>query len=124
MVAKKKVAKKSTKKKTAKKSTKKKASKKPAKKAAKASIKKNSGPDKVFVLVNGKRLKNVKELADIMEEIEDAVFNHHVSENHNDFANWLSDVFKEIELAKEVADCKGKKHIQLVLYKHISHKLW
>ena len=81
-------------------------------------------PDKVFILVNGKRLKNVKELADILDKIEDDVFNHHVTDDRNDFANWLRDVFKDLDLAREIAGCKDKDKMQLVLYKHIAHKLW
>jgi hypothetical protein len=87
-------------------------------------LEKETHPTKYFILCNGKPLKNIKELADIMEDIEDHVFNHHVTEDRNDFATWVKDVFKEIELAKKIAGVKDKKHIQLVIYKHISHKLW
>ncbi len=107
-----------------KKPVKKKASKNTSKKVQRPLTTRNASPDKVFVLVNGHRLKNVKELADIMEKLEDYVFEHHVTEDRNDFATWLKDVFRDIDLAKEVAGCKDKKHIQLVLYRHISHKLW
>lgn len=120
---KKKSAPKKAAKKTAKKATKK-SSKKVSKEAVKKAVKKNVHPDKMFIMVNGHKLKNVKELADVMEKIEDHVFNHHVTEDKNDFAQWLHDVFEEIDLAKEVAGCKEKKHIQLVLYRHISKKLW
>ncbi len=88
------------------------------------SIAQDAHPDKVFVLVNGQVLKNVKELADVLDKLEDVVFNHHVTNNRNDFANWLRDVFKEIDLAREIAGCKDKDKMQLVLYKHIAHKLW
>lgn len=98
--------------------------KKPTKKQSAAALHRNAGPGEVFVMVNGQRLKNVKELADVLEKIEDYVFNHHVTEDRNDFASWLQDVFKEIDLAKEVSGCRDKNHLQLVLYRHISHKLW
>jgi len=84
-VVKKVAAKNTTKKKTAKKVVKKKVIIK-----QKPTIKKNANHNSAFILLNGKRLSNIKELADIMEEIEDHVFNHHVSENHNDFENMLS----------------------------------
>lgn len=100
------------------------AKKKVTKKASASRVKRNAGPDQIFVMVDGKRVKNIKELADVMSEIEDYVFNHHVSEQNNDFENWLKHVFEEIALAREIAGCKDKKHVQLVLYKHISHKLW
>ncbi len=77
-----------------------------------------------FILCNGKPVKNIKELADVMEEKEDQVFNHHVNTEKNDFATWVKDVFNEIELAEKLAGVKEKKHMQLVLYKHITHKLW
>lgn len=123
------VKKSSTKKKVVKKTVKKPikkttVKKKLPKKSERPLIAKNAHPDKVFVLVNGQRLKNVKELADVMGKIEDFVFEHHVTEDRNDFANWLRDVFKDIDLAKEVSGCKNKENIQLVLYRHISHKLW
>lgn len=116
--------KKAVKKKTAKKKAVKKASPKVEKEKARKTVKKNASPDKVFILVNGKKVKNIKELADVIERIEDHVFNHHVNENKHDFAVWLKDVFEEVGLAEELAHVKDKKHVQLVLYKHISHKLW
>jgi hypothetical protein len=87
-------------------------------------IKKNAPETSYFVLCNGKPVKNIKELADIMEEIEDQVFNHHVTPDKNDFATWIKDIFKDIELAEKLAGVKDKKHMQLVVYKHITHKLW
>jgi hypothetical protein len=77
-----------------------------------------------FMLCNGKPVKNIKELADVLEELEDQVFNHHVTPEKNDFATWVKDVFKDIELAEKLTGVKDKKHMQLVLYKHITHKLW
>lgn len=123
-------AKKTTKKAAKKTTTKKKTAKKkaPKKRQTKAQqrkkVKKNAGPDQVFVLINGHRVKNVKELADVIEKIEDHVFHHHVNEDKHDFAVWLKDVFAEIGLAEELAHVKDKKHMQLVLYKHITKKLW
>ena len=77
-----------------------------------------------FILCNGRPVRNVKELADIMEELEDHVFNYHIRPDGNDFAKWVKDIFKDIELAEKIAGVKDKKHLQLVIYKHITHKLW
>ncbi|MBN2052818.1 hypothetical protein JW756_04915 [Candidatus Woesearchaeota archaeon] len=86
---------------------------------------KNDAPEtSYFILCNGKPVKNMIELADVMEEMEDQVFNHHVSPEKNDFAKWVNDIFKDAELAEKLAGVKDKKHMQLVLYKHITHKLW
>jgi hypothetical protein len=87
-------------------------------------VKRDAPETSCFILCNGKPVKNIKELADIMEEIEDQVFNHHVTSDKNDFATWVKDIFKDIELAEKLAGVKDKKHMQLVVYKHIAHKLW
>lgn len=87
-------------------------------------LRKDAPASNYFVLCNGKPVKNMKELADIMDELEDHVFNHHVRPDHNDFANWIKDIFKDVELAQKLANAKDKGHMQLVIYKHIAHKLW
>ncbi|MFH0870380.1 MAG: hypothetical protein V1866_04980 [archaeon] len=77
-----------------------------------------------FVLCNGMPVKNVKELADLMDQLEDHVFNHHVRPDQNDFSKWVKEIFNDVELAEQMAGAKDKKHMQLVIYKHIAHKLW
>ena len=88
------------------------------------SLKRDAPEANYFILCNGKPVKNIKQLADIMDEIEDQVFNHHVRAEHNDFSAWVKDVFKDVELAEKLSVAKDKKHFQLVIYKHIAHKLW
>ncbi len=95
-----------------------------SKKAEKVSVTKNAPKKHYFILCNGKPVKNVKELADIMESLEEQVFNHHVRADGNDFAKWIKDIFKDIELAEKLAGAQDRKHMQLVIYKHIAHKLW
>ena len=90
----------------------------------KVAVKTNAPKQHYFILCNGKPVKNIKELADVIEDLEEHVFNHHVKEDSNDFANWVKDIFKDIELAEKIAGAKDKKHMQLVIYKHIAHKLW
>jgi len=87
-------------------------------------VKKDAPESQCFMLCNGKPVKNIKELADIMEELEEHVFNFHVTPEKNDFATWVKDIFQDVELAEKLAGIKDKKHMQLVLYRHISHKLW
>jgi hypothetical protein len=89
-----------------------------------AEIKVDAPENSCFMLCNGKPVKNIKELADVLEELEDQVFNYHVTPEKNDFATWVKDIFKDVELAEKLAGVKDKKHMQLVLYKHITHKLW
>lgn len=90
----------------------------------KTAVKTSASKQHYFVLCNGKPVKNIKELADIMEDLEEHVFDHHVREDSNDFAKWIEDIFKDVELAKKISGAKNKKHMQLVIYRHIAHKLW
>jgi hypothetical protein len=91
---------------------------------AREAVIKDAPETNYFVLCNGKPVKNVKELADLMETIEDQVFSFHVTPEKNDFATWVKDIFNDVELAEKLAGVKDKKNMQLVLYKHITHKLW
>ena len=76
-------------------------------------------PENYFVLVNGIPLKNVKELAMSLETMNEWVFRHHVNESRNDFAAWISDVFKEHDLAKEVGQAKSSSEIEGMLLRHM-----
>jgi len=105
-----------------------------ARPAPKASKKKERAPvqvisltqpcpeEKFFILANGKPLKHVGELADILADIEDHVFKHHVTADKNDFANWVRDVFHDLELARKIVGVNDKQELQLVLYKHVARK--
>ncbi len=46
-------------------------------------------PGSYFKLSNGQIIKNLKELPDIIQRIDNTIFRNHVNENKNDFAlNW------------------------------------
>ena len=62
------------------------------------------------------------ELAEVLEDLEDHVFDHHVNPERNDFHNWVKEVFKDVELAKKMLGVGKKKDLQLVIYKHAAHK--
>jgi len=110
--------------KKASKKTKRKTKKSKSKSKSRGAVKKNAPKEKMFVLCNGKRIKNIKELADIMEDLEEHAFNYHVKPDSNDFATWVKDVFKDIELADKITGARDKKHMQIILYRHITHKTW
>jgi hypothetical protein len=76
--------------------------------------------DKYFVLANGQPVRNVAELAAILDQLEDHIFHHHVTADRNDFHNWIRDVFEDVELAGKVAGVNDKRHLQLVIYRHIA----
>ena len=80
-------------------------------------------PDKYFVLCDGSTIKDYKELAALLETIGDDVFYYHVTNERNDFANWISDVFGEHELAEKVRNSRSRHEMMAIIYKHLFHKL-
>jgi len=141
--AKRSVKKKTTKKKATKRLVKKAATKKATKKTVKKTTtkkkatKKKTAPTRLslqmydvqdvpehqhFYFVNGHRVKNVKELAEIMDQIEQEVFDYHVNLEKNDFYNWVKHVFNDVELAEKLVGVTGPKHLQFTIYKHVADK--
>jgi hypothetical protein len=76
-----------------------------------------------FVLLDGRRLGDIKELADALEDMADHIWSHHVNESKNDFATWIQDVFAEHELANRLRDGSGKHHAQIILYREILRRI-
>lgn len=104
--------------------TKKKTSKaKTAKKKQSNKIFGDAPADNLFVLVDGTTLKNFFELAETLGTMTDEVFGHHVSEAHNDFANWAKDVFEAQDLAGELELINKRIETQITLLRHLAKKL-
>jgi len=80
-------------------------------------------PEFSFVVINGKKIRGLPELALEIEFMEDHVFCHHVNENKNDFANWVREVIGEIELADKLMGINKKEDTQLQILKHIVKSL-
>jgi hypothetical protein len=93
-------------------------------KPLKTKLKKEVHPDHFFVFVSGQRIKNVKELADALEIIDEDNYKHHANENKNDFACWINDIFEEFDLAEKIKTAKNKSHARLIIYKHIANSFW
>jgi hypothetical protein len=73
-----------------------------------------------FVLANGQPVKHVAELASILDQLEDHVFRHHVTPDRNDFHSWIKDVFQDVDLARKTLGIDDKRHLQLVIYRHLA----
>ncbi len=82
----------------------------------------NAKPENYFILVTGVPLKNVKELANALETMNEWVFNHHVNQSRNDFAVWIKSVLKENALADEIRDINNIKDMEIRLLKHLVNK--
>ncbi|MBI4650246.1 hypothetical protein HY745_02965 [Candidatus Desantisbacteria bacterium] len=64
-----------------------------------------------FWFANGIRVKNLEELANILEKIEDHIFYHHVNDAKNDLSNWIRDCIGDMILVEAINPIKSKKEI-------------
>jgi hypothetical protein len=72
-------------------------------------------PEEYFILRNGIVLKNLHDLVDILEIIDDENFNFHVKAGKNDFAEWTRHVFKDENLANQLMKSKSRMEMIEVL---------
>jgi mannitol/fructose-specific phosphotransferase system IIA component (Ntr-type) len=79
------------------------------------SLFKNVKPDQYFHLHNGVVLKNLHDLIDVLEIIDDETFNHHVSGEKNDFSDWIMHVIKSRSLAEKIKKARTKEEMIEVL---------
>ena len=109
-----------------KKARKPKARKTAAKKTKKTSSSKKAGktinPENYFFAHDGRIIKDLFELAEAIEEMSDEAFSHHVTEERNDFSNWVRDVLEEPGLADEIIEICEPARTQVVILKHIVRK--
>ncbi|MBD3163906.1 hypothetical protein GF323_01790 [Candidatus Woesearchaeota archaeon] len=75
--------------------------------------------NKEFILLDGRKLKNLKDLAFALGDMADEVFWHHVNDARNDFVCWINEVLKERELAADMEKIKDRFNAQLSVLKHI-----
>lgn len=59
-----------------------------------------------FYLKTGKKLLNVEQLAKELKTMEKDVFYHHVTDERNDFHNWIRDIVLDLELAEKMLNAK------------------
>lgn len=65
-------------------------------------------PNEYFYMNNGVILKNLHDLIDVLEVVDEDTYNFHVNNNKNDFAKWVSNVFKDGNLSNKLAQSKSK----------------
>ena len=76
-----------------------------------------------FVVADGKKLKNIIELADALETMSEEIFRHHVNEVKNDFSAWVKDVFYDHSLADDIARAKNRLETQIVILRRLVKEL-
>ena len=76
-----------------------------------------------FVVADGKKLKNIIELADALEIMSEEIFRHHVNEAKNDFAAWVKDVFYDHSLAEDLSRAKNRLETQIAILRRLVKEL-
>ena len=76
-----------------------------------------------FVVADGRKLKNIIELADALETMTEDIFSHHVNEAKNDFSSWVKDVFYDHSLAEDISRAKNKLETQIVVLRRLVKEL-
>jgi len=89
----------------------------------KSSILKDANKNNHFYVSDGSTIKSVKELAHRLEAMSEDAFLHHVDSTKNDFSNWVSDVFHDKVLAKELSSVKKRVDAHVCVLKHLVKEL-
>lgn len=83
----------------------------------------NVPEEKVFWVNDGRKIRNVIELAEALDNMKEKTFKLHVNKNKNDFSEWIRNVIGNEKLANEVARLVMKDKIQIVVQKHVIQKM-
>jgi len=76
-----------------------------------------------FVVADGRKLKNIIELADALETMSEEIFAHHANEFRNDFSNWIKDVFYDHSLAEDISRAKNRLETQITILRRLVKEL-
>ena len=76
-----------------------------------------------FVVADGRKLKNIIELADALETMSEEIFRHHANEVKNDFSNWVKDVFYDHSLAEDISRAKNRLETQIAVLRRLVKEL-
>ncbi len=83
----------------------------------------NVTEEKAFYVNDGRKVKNVFELAEAVSTMKEKTFKFHVNKNKNDFSEWIRHVVGEEKLADEVARLVMKDKILIALQKYVIRKM-
>ena len=75
--------------------------------------------ENVFWLADGKQVKNLRELLDTLNTLDEATFLHHVNKERNDFARWIHDILDDEELARKIWRFKSKNQLIKLIDSHL-----
>ena len=76
-----------------------------------------------FVVADGRKLKNIIELADALETMTEEIFRHHANEFKNDFSAWVKDVFYDHSLSEDISRAKNRLEAQIAVLRRLVKEL-
>ena len=79
----------------------------------------NAEGGKEFFAANGLVIRNLNELSQAFESIDDYTFQQHVNAEKNDFAQWVGDVIGHQDLAEQLRASKSRQEHQILALKEI-----
>ena len=78
-------------------------------------------PDvKRFYCHDGKILNNIYELKSALETMHAHTYNHHVTEEKNDFARWVREVLIDDKLSNDINKCSDNKEATRIVAERIT----
>ena len=76
-----------------------------------------------FIVADGRKLKNIMELADALETMSEEIFRHHANEFKNDFSAWIKDVFYDHSLAEDISRARDRLETQVAVLRRLVREL-
>lgn len=76
--------------------------------------------EKRFYCHDGKILNNIYDLKSALQQMDNETYNHHVTEEKNDFARWVREVLIDDKLAHDLAKCTCQNDAAAVVAERIS----
>lgn len=83
----------------------------------------NVAEEKAFYINDGRRIRNLCELVEALDNMKEVTFKFHVNKKKNDFSEWIRHVIEDEKLADDVARLVMKDKIQIILQKHVIGKM-
>ena len=80
----------------------------------------NVNPQHYFVLKNGFMVRNLPELATVVEHIDSDIFHHHLNSQRNDFSSWIDHVIGDTYLKNSLCNADTKEEFLSILNSRIS----
>lgn len=88
----------------------------------KTKVKKNlviAEPHCCFWTCNGIIIKDLKELANALEKLDETTFVSHVNKTKNDFSKWINEILRDAELAKKISKIKTRTKMLKEIETHL-----